>query len=577
MLPSSSVVPTSSTTVFWPKGCTKGGICYGWLKPAICVAGVIDDAANIQNSDELSVALSQSEQWKAIQNSCGGNPMFLGICTFEQDGHSPIPMSLTLFGHEEQNISYILYDPHAPNSLRFYVMETPRDSARVVDPIGPRDPYNRLARYDFTRRQCNGIERAIDDVVINQINASALLQCVLNSPSRSSKLLPTTAVLLLSLAAHLGSCSALLLSFSRPRFSLYLTVTSVQQIDVRIEQAIFFITHVPTLNRRNSYDTPTYSVRYTNFFNTVWLMMNDMTLGMACGAFLSENSVTLAAYANTAVQTWLFHLPREAIYWLDAWPAGLKLNAQLSSFYVYTFIGVIDTWDYILPPLTPYLFTTLGTLASTGGLTLLLAVLSDLLSFFLTAHLRIAYELARVVYWAAGIRLGGGLLLGVFRGKRRNVLRNRTDTWSYDIDQLLFGTVLFTLLAFLFPTALVYYVLFAGLRLATLLVQASIETLLAFMHHFPLFALMLRGKDPQRLPGGIYFTLQNQPISLSAIFFQYIELWNRLARHYNPLRLLYQVLAGQHLSSIPGYSIRYAAGPELPKKDQEGSRLGNTM
>lgn len=39
------------------------------------------------------------------------------------------------------------------------------------------------------------------------------------------------------------------------------------------------------------------------------------------------------------------------------------------------------------------------------------------------------------------------------------------------------------------------------LRLATLLLQASIETLLAFMHHFPLFALMLRGKDPQRLPG----------------------------------------------------------------------------
>jgi hypothetical protein len=54
------------------------------------------------------------------------------------------------------------------------------------------------------------------------------------------------------------------------------------------------------------------------------------------------------------------------------------------------------------------------------------------------------------------------LFFGV--GKRRNVLRNRTDTWSYDIDQLLFGTVLFTLLAFLFPTALVYYVLFAGVR-----------------------------------------------------------------------------------------------------------------
>lgn len=46
-------------------------------------------------------------------------------------------------------------------------------------------------------------------------------------------------------------------------------------------------------------------------------------------------------------------------------------------------------------------------------------------------------------------------------GKRYNVLRNRTDSWEYDLDQLLFGTILFTLLAFLFPTVLVYYALFA--------------------------------------------------------------------------------------------------------------------
>lgn len=52
------------------------------------------------------------------------------------------------------------------------------------------------------------------------------------------------------------------------------------------------------------------------------------------------------------------------------------------------------------------------------------------------------------------------------KGKRHNVLRNRTDTWSYDLDQLLFGTVLFTLIAFLFPTALVYYVFFAGVGLS---------------------------------------------------------------------------------------------------------------
>jgi len=39
------------------------------------------------------------------------------------------------------------------------------------------------------------------------------------------------------------------------------------------------------------------------------------------------------------------------------------------------------------------------------------------------------------------------------------------------------------------------------MRVSTILVYASLETALAFMNHFPLFALMLRAKDPQRSPG----------------------------------------------------------------------------
>jgi len=38
--------PSSSTrrttrSVFWPNNCTRGCICYGWMSPAICVAGVL--------------------------------------------------------------------------------------------------------------------------------------------------------------------------------------------------------------------------------------------------------------------------------------------------------------------------------------------------------------------------------------------------------------------------------------------------------------------------------------------------------------------------------------------------------
>lgn len=44
-------------------------------------------------------------------------------------------------------------------------------------------------------------------------------------------------------------------------------------------------------------------------------------------------------------------------------------------------------------------------------------------------------------------------------GKRYNVLRRRLDSWNYDIDQLILGAMLFTLISFLFPTVVSYHAL----------------------------------------------------------------------------------------------------------------------
>lgn len=51
-------------------------------------------------------------------------------------------------------------------------------------------------------------------------------------------------------------------------------------------------------------------------------------------------------------------------------------------------------------------------------------------------------------------------------------------------------------------------------RLAIIFLHATLETLLAFMNHFPLFVLMLRIKDPLRLPGGIVFAPSKRDNSL---------------------------------------------------------------
>ncbi len=127
-----------------------------------------------------------------------------------------------------------------------------------------------------------------------------------------------------------------------------------------------------------------------------------------------------------------------------------------------------------------------------------ISMFSDLLSL-LTVHIYCFYTAsARIFHWQLTIIMS---LFHLFRGKKHNVLRNRIDSCDYDLDQLLLGTILFTLLFFLLPTVAVFYLTFTSARMAIIFLKAALDTSLACLNHFPLFALMLRVKDSRRLPG----------------------------------------------------------------------------
>lgn len=127
-----------------------------------------------------------------------------------------------------------------------------------------------------------------------------------------------------------------------------------------------------------------------------------------------------------------------------------------------------------------------------------IALFSDLLSM-LTFHIYSFYiASARIFNWQLSIIIS---LFHLFRGKKRNILRNRIDSCDYDLDQLLLGTILFTVLFFLLPTVIVFYLAFVSARMLIISLKATLDTCLAFLNHFPLFALMLRVKDSRRLPG----------------------------------------------------------------------------
>nr|KAF6272121.1 phosphatidylinositol glycan anchor biosynthesis class Q [Myotis myotis] len=93
----------------------------------------------------------------------------------------------------------------------------------------------------------------------------------------------------------------------------------------------------------------------------------------------------------------------------------------------------------------------------------------------------------------------------LFRGKKWNVLRQRVDSCSYDLDQLFIGTLLFTILVFLLPTTALYYLVFTLLRLLVVTVQGLIHLLVDLVNSLPLYALGLRLCRPYRLSAGVKF------------------------------------------------------------------------
>ncbi|KAJ7078412.1 hypothetical protein B0H15DRAFT_536364 [Mycena belliarum] len=154
-------------TVFWPEDVRASGFCYGWMAPALCVAGVIPETS-VQEAERVLAAANGTAQWTRLAEACGGTPTLLGECTFERGKRHP---SLELSGIEDCTIIY--YHRHAAASLRFYSLETLEPSEEAAPAQKKRNAaYAASLAHDFTRRPA--APGGMNDVVINQVCFSSL-------------------------------------------------------------------------------------------------------------------------------------------------------------------------------------------------------------------------------------------------------------------------------------------------------------------------------------------------------------------------------------------------------------------
>ena len=121
---------------------------------------------------------------------------------------------------------------------------------------------------------------------------------------------------------------------------------TAQQMDIRLQQFCYWPIQYMTLRKRRD-DWESITERhpdYIRFYNSLWLVANDVIIGIALGSYIIDNASWVAWQINAVVNGWTVEGLRDMISWLMDWPAGLKLNTELAFFLGDLFLWVIDCW-----------------------------------------------------------------------------------------------------------------------------------------------------------------------------------------------------------------------------------------
>ncbi|XP_032896911.1 phosphatidylinositol N-acetylglucosaminyltransferase subunit Q isoform X2 [Amblyraja radiata] len=305
---------------------------------------------------------------------------------------------------------------------------------------------------------------------------------------------PVCMVLLFLVTFVLNICKSRVLNVW-PLHILWSRLTTCVQLAHRLD-------HLQTIASSTKAQSHTEFMRKANLFVSFLI---DVGLGMLLISWLYQQN-RIGQLADALIPA-ADHIAKELeilLEWLMGAPAGLKMNKALDEVLGHFFLYHIHLWISYIHLMSPFIEMILWYvgLSACLGLTVALSIGSDIIAL-LTFHIYCFYVYGARIYCLKIYGLSS--LWRLFRGKKWNVLRQRVDSCSYDLDQLFIGTLLFTVLLFLLPTTALYYLVFTLLRLVVVVIQGFIHLLVDLINSLPLYALGLRLCRPYVLAAGVKF------------------------------------------------------------------------
>ena len=208
---------------------------------------------------------------------------------------------------------------------------------------------------------------------------------------------------------------------------------------------------------------------HMEFWNQLMTAILDIVIGILLAWLIIRNAEAVSK-TYIGIKRGLSTVLINNIAWLESFPAGFKLNVALTynlgneirnwiQFHDALLSMFLSNFEFLESHLLPFI-ATIGLLC---GWSSCLAIAVDIWKLE-TIHVTVLAICFRALYRSELYLLGA--LFRLFRGKKRNVLRHRTDSMEYDAMQLLVGTICFCICIFLWTTIWVYYSFFVSWNIA---------------------------------------------------------------------------------------------------------------
>nr|XP_038941295.1 phosphatidylinositol N-acetylglucosaminyltransferase subunit Q isoform X3 [Rattus norvegicus] len=233
-------------------------------------------------------------------------------------------------------------------------------------------------------------------------------------------------LLLASLLSLISAASACRLWKLGPLAFIRSKLSTCEQLQHRLK-------HLSFIFSTEKAQSPMQLMRKANMLVSVLL---DVALGLLLLSWLhSNNRIGQLANALVPVADRVAEELQHLLQWLMGAPAGLKMNRALDQVLGRFFLYHIHLWIsyiHLMSPFIEHILWHVG-LSACLGLTVALSIFSDIIAL-LTFHIYCFYVYGARLYCLKIYGLSS--LWRLFRGKKWNVLRQRVDSCSYDLDQV---------------------------------------------------------------------------------------------------------------------------------------------